>query len=404
MTRPSTKLLHHGEHPGFRDRVVPTTAPISVSTTHIYARAADLDKAFDATANGGADAVYYIRHGSPNTRQLEDLMCALDGGRGAVATSSGMSALYLALLAAGTPRGESQPQTRHVLASNDLYGADHVLLRDFFAVQKTQVSYCDFSDLAAVSSALDAHEPDVLLCESISNPLLKLVDIDAIAQLAHNVDARLIVDATLATPMLQQPLARGADLVVHSATKYLGGHADALGGIVIARAKLVADTLSNYAHTLGINLGAHEAHAITRGMKTLHLRMQRQCESAHVLALRLSQLPAVTRVIYPGLDTHPQHALAQRQLRGGYGGMLSLELADATRARVFEVMDAFKLILPATSLGDVYTLVTYPPLSSHRDLSAAQRHAQGIGDGLLRISIGIEDVEDIWEDFEQALA
>ncbi len=396
----NTKLIHTGEHDRADGRVVPTSTPIHSSTTYVYSSAAALDDAFAA----GDTNVYYIRHGGPTTNQLEQVMTVAEGGRGAVACSSGMAAIYLAILAAGTPRGSMAPQPRHVLASHDLYGADHVLLRDFIATHGAQITYCDMCDMGQVAAQIEECEPDVVLVESISNPLLKIADIATIAKLARAADARLIVDATLTTPILQQPLQLGADIVVHSATKYLSGHGDALGGVAVARTSLVLDTLRNYAHTLGMNLGAFEARMISRGIKTLELRLHRQCASALYIATALEQHPAVKRVIYPGLTSHPQHAFAAAQFGGKFGGMIAFELAQDSREAAFKFMDALSLVLPATSLGDIYSMVTYPPLSSHRELSVDQRRAQGIGDGLIRLSVGIEDVDDILQDLTRALA
>lgn len=399
----ATTLVHAGEHkPNTRGVApfTPTVAPIHTSTTFFYPSASALDEAFEQAG----DSVVYSRHGNPTVQALECAMTEAEGGRGAVATSSGMSAIYMALLAAGTPRGSTEPQPRHFLISNDLYGQTQTLLQRFFASQRVRVTCVDMSDLTAVQTALEAHEPDVVLLESISNPLVKVADIEAIAKLAHAVDARVVVDATLSTPVLHQPLAQGADLVVHSATKYLSGHADATGGIVVARTSLLLDTMRRYSNLLGATPGPFEARLISRGLKTLSLRVKQQCTNAQYIAQELQTHRAVKHVYYPGLKNHPQHALASLVFCGGrFGGMVSFDLANGTRECAFKFMDALKLVLPATSLGDVYSLVTYPPLSSHRDVPVATRHAQGIGDGLIRLSIGIEDQHDIVADLFQAL-
>jgi cystathionine gamma-synthase/methionine-gamma-lyase len=243
----------------------------------------------------------------------------------------------------------------------------------------------------------------VVLLESLSNPLLKWADVEAIAAAAHNVDARVIVDSTLATPVLFQPIEHGADLVVHSATKYLSGHADATGGVVIARAGMLADNARRYAIQLGMTLGPFEARLISRGIKTLGLRMRQQCSNAMRVAQALQANPRIQRVIYPGLPDHPHHSLASLNTCGQFGGLVSFELATPTRAAAFAFIDRLELILPATSLGDIYSLITYPPISSHRELSDAEREAHGINDGLLRLSVGIEDAVDIIADIEQAL-
>ncbi|MCS7056565.1 MAG: PLP-dependent aspartate aminotransferase family protein [Thermoflexales bacterium] len=397
-----TRLVHVGERPADRAdwrNGTPTSAPIHASTTFLYPTAQALDAAFAV----GGDQVVYTRWGNPTVQALEALMSDLEDGRGAVACSSGMAALYLALLAAGTPRGATEPHPRHILASRDLYGATETLLRDFFAAQSVRVSYCDMSDPAAVKAAVYADEPDVVLLESLSNPLLKWSDVEAIAHYAHQVGARVVVDATLATPVLHRPLSQGADIVVHSATKYLSGHGDATGGILVARAGLLLDTARRYAIQLGMILGPFEARLIARGIRTLGLRVHRQCESAMTIAKALRNHPRIRRVIYPGLPEHPQHSLMALQTCGLFGGLVSFELADATREAAFAFMNRLKLILPATSLGDIYSLITYPPISSHRELTEVERAAHGISDGLLRLSVGIEDARDILADIEEAL-
>ncbi len=395
----STRIVHAGERSSRAHGFTPTSAPIHTSTTYLYPSAEALDEAFVA----GGDHVTYTRWGNPTVQSLEALMADLEGGRGAVATGSGMSALYVALLAAGTPRGSTEPHPRHILASCDLYGTTETLLRDFFKSQNVGVTYIDMCDLKAVRAAIDEIEPDVVLLESLSNPLLKWADVEAITTLAHKADARVIVDATLATPALFRPIEHGADLVVHSATKYLSGHADAMGGIVVARAGLVLDTARRYTVQLGTVLGPFEARLISRGIRTLVLRMKQHCANAMRVANALQTQPKIKRVIYPGLPDHPQHAQSSLNTCGQFSGLVSFELAEATREAAFAFMNKLKLILPATSLGDIYSLITYPPLSSHRELSADERAAHGISDGLLRLSVGIEDAGDIIADIEQAL-
>jgi cystathionine gamma-synthase/methionine-gamma-lyase len=392
-----TRLIHAGERaaspPGR-----PTATPIYTTATYIYPDAAALDDAF-----GSGQGYVYARYGNPTVSQLESVMATAEGGVGAVAFGSGMAALHAAILAAGTPRGATQPRPRGILAARDLYGATTALLETFFAAQGIPVAYCDLCDLAAVDAAIEAARPDVLLVEQISNPLLKVVDVEALAQRARAAGARLIVDNTIATPIIQRPIALGADLVVHSATKYLGGHADASGGIVVARATLVRDTLRAYSKLLGAILGPFEASMIARGVKTLSLRMRQQCSNAADVARWLEAQPEVARVYYPGLESHPQHELAARTFGELFGALVAFELRAGSREATFRFIDGLRLILPATSLGDIYTLVTAPLISSHRDLTPQQRAERGIGDGLVRLSIGIEEVGDLVEDLRGAL-
>jgi cystathionine gamma-synthase/methionine-gamma-lyase len=243
----------------------------------------------------------------------------------------------------------------------------------------------------------------VLLVEQLSNPLLRVVDIAGLARRARAAGGRLVVDNTIATPVLQRPLSLGADLVVHSATKYLGGHGDAAGGVVVARASLVRDTLAHQARLLGASLGPFEAQQILRGLKTLALRVERQGSSAAQVAGWLADRPEVARVHYPGLPGHPEHGLAAELFGGRFGALVTFELAGGDRAALGRFFDQLRLILPATTLGDVYSLATAPVVSSHRELTPEQRAEAGIGEAMVRLSVGIEAVEDIIADLRAGL-
>jgi cystathionine gamma-synthase/methionine-gamma-lyase len=253
----------------------------------------------------------------------------------------------------------------------------------------------------------------VVLVEQISNPLLRVVDVAGLAALCRAAGARLVVDSTIATPVLQRPLALGADLVVHSATKYLAGHGDTAGGAVAARAGLLHATLARQARLIGATLGPFEAQQILRGMKTLALRVERQCANAAAIAAFLAGHPAVARVHYPGLPEHPAHTLAAAVFGGRFGGLVSFDLgarngangngANGDAAAVARFVDRLRLFLPATTLGDLYSLVTVPAIASHRELSPEARAARGIGDSLVRLSVGIEAVEDLLADLASAL-
>jgi len=392
-----TRLVHEGEH-AHSPACVPTSTPIYTSSTYLHPSAAALDEAFTT------GQYVYGRYGNPTVATFERVMANAEGGVAAVAFASGMAALHAALLAAGTPRGETIPKSRGIVASRDLYGATLMLLHDFFAAQGVTVTYVDTSNLAALQTALTTHRPDVVMVEQISNPLLKVVDVESIAKAAHEIGARVVVDATMTTPILQQPLVFGADVVVHSATKFIGGHADGTAGIAVARSSMVADSLRRYSKLLGGVLGPFEANLMTRGVKTLALRVRQQCANAAAIATWLVEQPNVARVYYPGLASHPENELATRVFQGGFGAMVSFDLRLATRETAFRFVDALRMILPATTLGDIYTLVTLPLISSHRELTPEQRQTLGISDGLVRLSIGIEDVDDIRDDLQQALA
>lgn len=375
----------------------PTVPPIYTSSTYIHPSSEALDQAFD---EGG---LVYSRFGNPTVGALETMVSAAENGRGAVAFASGMAALHAAILAAGTPRGSTQPAFRRIVGAQDMFGSTRTLLQDFFGAQGVDVQFCDMSDLDAVEQALSSSPTDVVLLEPISNPLLKVADIEAIARLSKEAGARLVVDNTLPTPVLLRPLDLGADLVVHSATKYLGGHGDALGGVVVAARQLPLDSLGRYARLVGGVLGSFEAWLITRGMQTLLLRMRRQCANALEIATWLQDRPEVARVYFPGLPDHPQHVLARRCFGGLWGGMVSFDLVRADRAAAYRFMDALRLVLPGTSLGDVFSLVSYPGMSSHRDVVPSERERLGIGEGLLRLSLGIEEPGDIIADLEAGL-
>ena len=394
----ATRLIHAGER-GPAPSAIPTATPIYTSATYLHPSAEALDEAF-ASGQG----YVFARHGNPTVAAFEQALAAAEGGVGAVAFGSGMAALHAAILAAGTPRGETQPKVRGILAARDLYGATTNLLNDFFAAQGVPVITCDMCDLGQVEAALADAQPSVVVLEQISNPLLRVADVAGIAQRTRAAGARLIVDSTMVTPIIQRPLELGADLVVHSATKYIGGHGDVTGGVVVARAGLVRDTLLRYSKLLGAVLGPFEAAALLRGMKTLTLRLRQQCANACAVAAWLDEQPQVARVYYPGLPSHPQHDLAARSFGGLFGGMVAFDLRQSDRAALFRFIDALRLILPATSLGDIYTLVSSPLLSSHRDLTPDQRAERGIGEGLVRLSIGIEEAGDIIADLGRALA
>ncbi len=293
---------------------------------------------------------------------------------------------------------------RTIVAGQDVYGATYTLLTKLLAAQGVTPRFVDTADLSATAAAVAETRPAALVCETISNPLLKVADLPRLAAIAHAVGAALIVDNTFATPYLCRPLLHGADYVVHSATKYLGGHGDVLGGVVVTSAGCRGE-LNEINKLVGANLGPQEAWLILRGLKTLPLRLARQCESAAHIARWLVCQPQVTHVNYPGLADHPQHHLAARLLEhGAFGAMISFDLAEGSRPAVFRFMEALRLIQPATTLGDVYSLALYPAMSSHRGLAAEERRRIGIGDGLVRLSVGIEDPVDIIADLESALA
>jgi cystathionine gamma-synthase/methionine-gamma-lyase len=388
----STRAVHAGERTTLGNSS-PVTSPIVPSVSYTYEGMDDLDAVFGNTQPG----FIYSRYTSPTVAVFETAVANLEEGEAALAFSSGMAAVHAALLAAGVQAGTN------VVSSFDVYGATYSLLTRFFSGMGVSTKMVDVNDLATVEAALKESKPSALLVETISNPLLKVADIPALAGLAHRYGAQLLVDNTFATPCLFRPLLHGADYVIHSATKYLSGHGDVLAGIVITSAANRARMFETN-KLVGSTLGPFEAWLALRGLKTLPLRVRQQCSNAQHLAEWLAEQPEIARVNYPGLPTHPQHKLAQRLFNGqGMGGVFSFEIRNAGKSEVFHFMEALQLCLPATSLGDIYTLVLHPATSSHRTLSAAEREKVGISEGLLRLSAGIEDPMDIQADLEQAL-
>jgi cystathionine beta-lyase/cystathionine gamma-synthase len=338
----------------------------------------------------------YARYSSPTISALEKAVAELEGTEDAVAYASGMGAIHGVLAQANITAA------RPVLSARNIYGATDTLLRRMFAASGA-LQFAEITDLPAVREAIERHRPRVVFLETISNPLLKIPDIPQIAEWAHAQDAVVVVDNTFATPYLYRPAADGIDTVVHSATKYLGGHGDVLGGMVATNSGR-AHELRLQQRSFGANLGPFEAWLVLRGIRTLPLRMREQCTNALHISQWLGSQAEITRVIYPGLPQHPDHQLACRLFRSGYfGGMVAFELRDAGEPEVFRFMEALQLIRAATSLGDVYSLLLYPAQSSHHALGREERLRQGIGDGLVRLSAGIEAAEDIIADLHQAL-
>ncbi|MBC7223387.1 MAG: PLP-dependent transferase [Anaerolineae bacterium] len=387
-----TRAVLGGER-GPRPDFTPVTTPVYRAVSYAYDDMHDLDAIFGGTREG----YVYGRYGNPTVRAFERAVATLEGAEDAVACASGMAAVHLALMAAGCTAGTT------IVAAQDVYGATYALLARFLPLLGVQTRFVDVADLAEVQRALEEARPKVLLFETISNPLLKVADVPALVEMAHRAGALVVLDHTFATPYLLQPAALGVDLVVHSATKYLGGHGDVLAGVVVSSAEHIAQA-REWMKVLGANLAPDTAYLALRGLKTLPVRMARHCANALAVARWLREHPRVARVLYPGLPDHPQHALAKRLFREGcFGGMVSFEIAGADQEAVFRFMEALKVVLPATSLGDVYSLTLYPAHSSHRALTEEERAAVGIGAGLVRLSVGLEDPADIVADLAQAL-
>ena len=390
----ATQLVHSGER-GDAPKGKPTSIPIYASATYTYESMEEIDKVFA----GETSDYIYTRYGNPTVAAFEEVMQTIEAGATACAYGSGMAALHAALFACELAPGAT------VLASQDLYGATTNLLLNIFGAFGIKTVFADFSNLDDVRSKVDQVKPRVLIAETISNPLLKVCDIDACAEIAQKINARLIIDNTFASPYLCQPLRHGADIVVHSATKFLSGHADAMGGVAISRDAADSMALVGVMKLAGGVLSPWEAHEILRGAKTLGVRMDRHCENARALAQHLQNDPRVGPIHFPELVEVDRQDVVQRMLRDEqFGALVSIELKNNTRETAFRFMNALKLCVRSTSLGDVFTSVLHPATASHRDLSPARRRELGISDGLIRISVGIENVKDIIADIEQALA
>jgi cystathionine gamma-synthase len=393
----STRAVHAGERVQ-SGKFTPVSTPIHPSVGFTYESMDDVDAIFDGKQAGWI----YPRYGSPTIAAFETAMANLEGGEASHAFASGMAALHLALLAAGARPGAV------VVAALDIYGATYTLLNTFFASQGVSILWVDVANLLEVERVLvlaktESSFPPILLAETLSNPLIKVADLPALGELARQHQACLLIDNTFASPYLCTPLEYGASYVIHSATKYIAGHGDVMAGVVICDQEN-RQRLYELNKLAGSVLGPFEAWLALRGVKTLPLRMQQQCSSANLIATRLAAHPAVTQVNYPGLSSHPQHHLAQSLFgEKGFGGMLSFEVAGASKSQAFRLMESLKLIQPATTLGDIYTLALHPATSSHRSLTPSERANIGISDGLIRLSIGIESPDDIWADLEQAL-
>ncbi|MBL8175059.1 MAG: PLP-dependent transferase [Bryobacterales bacterium] len=387
-----TKAVHAGDRKR-HSAAIPVTTPIYTAASYIYEEVETLDKVFGREIPGDS----YARYENPTNRALEELLSSLENGATALACSSGMTAIQFALTTALIDR------RKHILAANALYGATIRMLQSIFDPLGVETTWVDICDLPAVEQAVAEHKPGCILMETVSNPLLRVGDMRRIAQLAASVNAALVVDNTFATPIMTRPLELGAHLVVHSLTKYLSGHGDVLGGAVISDPSH-AESLRALSRTAGPLLGPFESYLTMRGIKTFPLRFERQCRNACHIAQWLSQQPGIARVYFPADPKHPDAEMIRKQFpENCFGAMISFELKDAAQPEVFRFMDKLKLVVRATSLGDVHTMILYPTMASHRDVSPKQRQRMGIGDNLLRLSVGIEDPGDIIADLAQAI-
>ena len=335
----------------------------------------------------------YSRSGNPTRDLLNEALADLEGGAGAVVTGTGMAAITLV--------GHLLPVGARVVAPHDCYGGTYRLLSAWQRRGELQVEFVDFGNAAALATAL-ARPAALVWIETPSNPLLRITDIEAVAKAGHAAGALVAVDNTFLSPAWQQPIRHGADLVVHSTTKYINGHSDVVGGAVVARTKELHEQAAWWANCLGITGSPFDSFLTLRGLRTLHARLRAHGENAQALAEWLATQPVVGRVYYPGLPTHPGHELAKRQ-QSGFGAIVSLELKGGTAA-VRQFLEGLRYFSLAESLGGVESLVAHPATMTHAAMDEAARRAAGLADGLLRISVGIESLADLKADLAEGLA
>lgn len=381
----STRILHAGH------KVDPTTGshnmPIYQTSTFVFE---DADQG--AARFGGTDPGYkYSRLGNPNTDALAEKIAALENAEAGLCFGSGMAAIstvMLHLLQAGD----------HIVAADALYGATFALFDKTLKKYGVETSWVDTSDVEKVKAAIQPNTK-VIYLETPANPTMKMADIAAISALTEGTEIKVVVDNTFMSPYFQRPIDLGAHVSIHSATKYIGGHGDVVGGIAVGYANIMKPLFATLKEH-GPIMGPFDAFLLNRGVKTLGLRMEQHNKNAIAVAKFLENHPEVVEVYYPGLESHPQHELAKRQM-SGFGGTLSFEVKSFEKGK--SLMNNVKLAHLAVSLGDVHTLIQHPASMTHAIMPKAEREAVGITDGLIRLSVGIEDVEDIIADLDQAL-
>lgn len=363
---------------------------IFTTSSYVYNSAAQAAARFSGDEPGNI----YSRFTNPTVRTFENRLAALEGAESCVATSSGMAAIMstcLGLLKTGD----------HIVSSRAIFGSTVVLFNNYMARFGVTTTYVDLTDLSAWEAAIQDNSK-ILFLETPSNPLVEIADLKKLSQLAHRHDCLLVVDNCLCTPALQKPLALGADVVIHSATKYLDGQGRAVGGAVLGSKELVGDEVYAVLRTTGPTMSPFNAWIFLKGLETLSLRMKAHCENTLQLAQWLDDHPAVDKVHYPGLEGHPGYDLALQQ-QTAFGGLLSFELKNNTRKNAWQVIDNTRLLSITANLGDVKSTITHPATTTHGRVPIEEREKSGISDGLLRIAVGLEAIEDIKNDLQRGL-
>lgn len=382
-----TLAIHAGESPD------PTTGalvpPLYLATTYHLGTTENGAAVF----SGEREGYVYTRWANPTVTVLEKRVAALEGAEACVATSSGMAAITTTLLA-NLKSGD------HVVAAKAIYPSTFAVLSQDFSLFGIETTFVDATDIENVADAMRPNTR-VVYMETPGNPILALCDLQEVARLARSAGAVSICDNTFATPINQRPIELGIDIVLHAATKYMCGHGDAVGGLIVGKQDFIERTRTHTLRYFGGILAPFNAYLITRGITTLPLRMKQHNENAFTVAKYLEQHPAVASVSYPGLESHPQYHIAKKQMKG-FGGMVSFELKGGLEAGA-HMMDRVRLCALATSLGDARSLISHPATTSHVVVSREARLSQGVTDGLVRLSVGIEDVNDIIADLAQAM-
>ena len=385
---PATRAIHHGYNPADHEQAL--TPPLHLTSTFAFPDA----QTGGALFAGEAEGHVYSRISNPTVSLLESRIASLEGAEAGLATGSGMGAISATLWTLLKPGDE-------IITDETLYGCTFAFMRHGLTRFGVTITHIDLRDPENLRAAI-SDKTRLVYFETPANPNMRLVDIRAVSDIAHDAGALVMVDNTYASPMLTRPIQLGADYVVHSATKYLGGHGDLVAGVVCGRAEDIQDVrMVGVKDMTGSVMAPFNAMLVMRGLKTLQLRMQRHCESGQKVAEWLEAQPGVAAVYYPGLPNHPQHDLAKRQM-DGFGGMIALELKGGFDAGI-EMMNRLQMICRAVSLGDAETLIQHPASMTHSTYTPEERLEHGISDGLIRLSVGLEDVEDILADLADAL-
>lgn len=383
----TSKLIHGG---GYKNKLGAVNVPIYQSSTFEFESAEEGARCF----NGESDGYIYTRIGNPTINVLERTVAELEKGFGGIATSSGMGAvstIYMALLNKGD----------HIVSSDAVYGPSRGLMEDHFSRFGVESTYIDTSDIENIKKAIKPNTK-VLYIESPANPTIAISDLEACNALAKKHNLIMVVDNTFSSPYLQRPIEFGADVVFHSITKFINGHADVVGGVIVAKTEALYKRIRSLMVAMGCNMDPHQAYLVIRGLKTLSIRIDRAQQNAIKIAEYLEKHTKIEWIKYPGLKSHPQHELAKKQM-DGFGAMISFGLKGGLEAGKI-LMNNVKLAILAVSLGGVETLIEHPASMTHSKVSAEDKKKAGISDGLVRLAVGIEDEDDLIADLDQALA